>query len=325
MRRSRIGPILVLFFAAALIGSADARISLGETARLALRFNVLAANPGQAAKEVKITLPVLVEADLPFYQRIVTGASFSGPASFAQNGGGEAVFSLESLAGGAQAEMNLDYECEIRPATYHLPWFPRRRWPELPRSALRYLGPEEGIEADHQEILGFAKRKGGRSNDPVWRAKALYSATNLALTYDGNAGKTTALEALRRQRASCEGYARLYAALCRASGIPARLVYGLRLKQKELTNKDFLADAARHVWDEIYLAGLGWVPVDPTFSYTVNGQRKVTYDYFARIGYHGDLHVVLGYNKQKISWNFKVPAGHPGLDVSHHIYLRLSD
>ncbi|MGE5597892.1 MAG: transglutaminase-like domain-containing protein [Bacteroidota bacterium] len=325
MRRSMIGFFLAIICATALIGSADARITLGETARLSLRFNVLASNPGQAARDVRINLPVLVEEGLPFYQRLVAGASFSGPANYRRNGGDEAVFSLDTLAGGAQVELNLSYECEIRPATYHLPWFPRRRWPEVPRSLAKYLAPEEGIEADHQEILGFAQRKRGRSNDPVRRAKALYAATNLALTYDANAGKTTALEALRRGRASCEGYARLYAALCRAAGIPARLVYGLRLKQKELTKKEILADTARHVWNEVYLAGLGWVPVDPTFSYTVNGRKNVTYDYFARIGHHGDLHVVLGYNKQTISWNFRVPPGHPGLNVEHHIFLRLAD
>jgi transglutaminase-like putative cysteine protease len=60
----------------------------------------------------------------------------------------------------------------------------------------------------------------------------------------------------------------LYVGLCRASGIPARSVYGLRVARSEkgprslgLSSTD--ATKAQHCRAEVYLAGYGWVPVDP--------------------------------------------------------------
>ncbi|MGE5551955.1 MAG: transglutaminase-like domain-containing protein [Bacteroidota bacterium] len=326
MRRGRF-----LLLTAALLGGfafsglAGVKVTLGEPYVLQLRFNVTAVNRGQAARNVEINLPVLVERDLPVYQRIIEGGAYTGTARFTLGSRGEAVFSLDQLNALGRVELNLAYRCEVRPISHRLPVLPRRSWPALPEAAAKYLGPAEGIEADQREIIEFARSKLGGRKDPVFQAKALYAATNLALNYNAEAGKTSALEALRRGRASCEGFARLFAALCRATGIPARLVYGLRLKQNESPAREYLADAARHVWCEVYLSGVGWVPVDPTFSYTVGGMRKVTYDYFGRLGYDGDVHVVIGYVEPKIAWTFRVPQGHPGLSVEQHLYVQPID
>jgi hypothetical protein len=47
----------------------------------------------------------------------------------------------------------------------------------------------------------------------------------------------------------------LFVSLCRAAGIPARSVYGLRVASDEATR-------AQHCRAEVYLTGYGWVPVD---------------------------------------------------------------
>jgi transglutaminase-like putative cysteine protease len=60
----------------------------------------------------------------------------------------------------------------------------------------------------------------------------------------------------------------LFVGLARAAGIPARLVYGLRVAKSRtgarslgLASDD--ATAAQHCRAEVYLVGYGWVPVDP--------------------------------------------------------------
>src|SRR3954471_20954174 len=60
----------------------------------------------------------------------------------------------------------------------------------------------------------------------------------------------------------------LFVGLCRAAGIPARDVYGLRVAPSEkglrslgLSSGD--ATKAQHCRAEVYLTGFGWVPVDP--------------------------------------------------------------
>ncbi len=68
----------------------------------------------------------------------------------------------------------------------------------------------------------------------------------------------TALDVLERGGAECQGHALLYAALCRAAGIPTRVVNGVVYSGE---HRGFLY----HTWAESCV-GDAWVSVDPTFS-----------------------------------------------------------
>ena len=69
----------------------------------------------------------------------------------------------------------------------------------------------------------------------------------------------TAADVLRERRAECQGHAYLFAALARAAGVPARIVNGLVYSAE---HGGFLY----HTWNEAWIAGRGWQPVDATFS-----------------------------------------------------------
>jgi transglutaminase-like putative cysteine protease len=60
----------------------------------------------------------------------------------------------------------------------------------------------------------------------------------------------------------------LFVAICRAIGIPARCVYGLRVGPSRLFRSLGLssddATMAQHVRAEFYIPGYGWIPVDPS-------------------------------------------------------------
>ena len=71
-------------------------------------------------------------------------------------------------------------------------------------------------------------------------------------------GTTDALTALRLGEASCGGKSRLFAALLRTGGVPARLVGGLILKEGSWTSS--------HIWAEARLGG-HWVPFCPLNGY----------------------------------------------------------
>ncbi|MGH7225073.1 MAG: transglutaminase-like domain-containing protein, partial [Gemmataceae bacterium] len=66
-------------------------------------------------------------------------------------------------------------------------------------------------------------------------------------------------EIVKRGHAECRGYTMLFAALCRAAGIPARPVWGTLFVDKICKS---------HNWDEVYIVGVGWVPVDPQAAET---------------------------------------------------------
>ena len=66
----------------------------------------------------------------------------------------------------------------------------------------------------------------------------------------------------------CADLNALYVGLARASGLPARDVYGIRVAKSELGYKSLGASSekvtkSQHCRAEVYLAGFGWVPVDP--------------------------------------------------------------
>ena len=66
----------------------------------------------------------------------------------------------------------------------------------------------------------------------------------------------------------CADLNALFVGLARASGLPARDVYGIRVARSELGYKSLGASSdhvtkSQHCRAELYLEGYGWVPVDP--------------------------------------------------------------
>lgn len=66
----------------------------------------------------------------------------------------------------------------------------------------------------------------------------------------------------------CADLNALYVGLARASGLPARDVYGIRCAKSDLGYKSLGASSemitkSQHCRAEVYLGGYGWVPVDP--------------------------------------------------------------
>lgn len=64
---------------------------------------------------------------------------------------------------------------------------------------------------------------------------------------------------LQKPGGKCTDISSVYIALARASGVPAREIFGLRLGKKPEEN----ITAYQHCWAEFFLPGYGWVPVDP--------------------------------------------------------------
>ncbi len=118
----------------------------------------------------------------------------------------------------------------------------------------RFLGEEEFIEITDSIKLKAAELTAG-AEDPVAKTKALYTWVNANMRYEWPVPKRGALEAFRSCKGDCGQYSYLFIALSRASGIPARLVSGFMLAPDTVSY---------HVWAEVDLPGLGWLPVDCT-------------------------------------------------------------
>ncbi|MFZ2268652.1 MAG: transglutaminase domain-containing protein [Azonexus sp.] len=129
------------------------------------------------------------------------------------------------------------------------------------------LIPNEGL------AYQLGERIIGRIKDPVAQAKAIYdwvvdnSIYDPALPPCGNGD-------VRRMLVNGQYVGRstdingLFVAICRAVGIPARCIYGLRVAPSRLfRNLGLTSDDAtrsQHVRAEFYIPGYGWIPVDPS-------------------------------------------------------------
>jgi transglutaminase-like putative cysteine protease len=118
-----------------------------------------------------------------------------------------------------------------------------------------YTQPENYIEADDPDIIKTASEIRGTQNNPYEIAQSIYKWVMGHMTYQMVGGLKGAKFAYDNSYGECGDYSCLFAALCRASGIPARPIVG---RWATSVKNDW------HVWAEFYLPGYGWVPVDPT-------------------------------------------------------------
>jgi transglutaminase-like putative cysteine protease len=71
------------------------------------------------------------------------------------------------------------------------------------------------------------------------------------------------------QKGYCDYYASAMVILARASGLPARLAVGYASGTYDYNRQVFVVtEAQAHAWPEIYLEPVGWVPFEPTASYS---------------------------------------------------------
>ncbi|MGE5396743.1 MAG: transglutaminase domain-containing protein [Chitinophagales bacterium] len=147
------------------------------------------------------------------------------------------------------------------------------------------------------------------SNSPYDLAKEIYQFVNLHMTYDDNEAVRNkgAVSALRNGKGVCGDYASLFVALCRASGIPARMVYGYWIEDmKTSVNQWVEISKYRHAWAEFNLPQYGWVVTEPTYIFMVNDNQEVNWDYFGGLKKSG--HLVTGYYsgfREDVTWTVR--------------------
>jgi hypothetical protein len=111
---------------------------------------------------------------------------------------------------------------------------------------------------------------------------------------------------LRNRSGVCEDYASLFTALCRASGIPARLVYGQGVNLARGSSEP-------HAWAEFFLSSHGWIPVEPTVHF-----QQVPWQFFASLP--ADYrNVAFSLNKTSVKWMW---SGYGQVSVSISSNLR---
>jgi transglutaminase-like putative cysteine protease len=146
-----------------------------------------------------------------------------------------------------------------------------------PDAGLRlYMSPAEFVDSDNEQVRAKAHDTAGSASDPVEKARLLYGVVRDGIRYDPYVDYTDpetyrASSVLAKGHGYCVGKASLYVALCRASGIPARL--WLADVKNHLATPRLLEAVgtdvfAYHGYVEI-MPGREWIKATPTFNVTL--------------------------------------------------------
>lgn len=152
--------------------------------------------------------------------------------------------------------------------------------------ASRYLAVPDNLPpafaATLRELIGSTSWQATTLSDEIAAVSTLiwHFVEDPYVTYtyslDVDPGDGTNLEALgtflTERRGYCAQYAASFTLLARMMGVPARMVVGYRAdtsneEASETATKTYaVTNHDLHAWSEVYLAGIGWMPVDVTPS-----------------------------------------------------------
>ena len=124
--------------------------------------------------------------------------------------------------------------------------------PDIEKNLTKYLKEEDNIEVNAPIVKSYASKIKGETTEEI--VQNIYEFTQKHMTYKHLQGVSGAKKALRERVGECSEYSAIMIALCRAKGIPARLVIGHIAREQN----------TKHNWVEVYFDEYGWVTFDPT-------------------------------------------------------------
>jgi transglutaminase-like putative cysteine protease len=131
---------------------------------------------------------------------------------------------------------------------------------ENDRPASRDLGPDALVPIDGQ-IAAEARKATKGARTQLDKARAIYDYVTSTMHYDKSGqgwGRGDALRACDVRSGNCTDFHSLVIGMARSCKIPARFVIGFPLPENEKQG----AIPGYHCWAEMYVEGIGWLPVD---------------------------------------------------------------
>ena len=156
-------------------------------------------------------------------------------------------------------KLNFSFTVERQEVTLH--GFPKKEAAWDPADYSKYLEPTALGPIDG-EVKKLADEICSGKTTVLDKAKALYDWA-CENTYRNpetrGCGIGDVYKLLKDPGGKCTDISSIYVALARASGVPAREIFGIRQGKKKTQD----ISKWQHCWAEFYLPGYGWAPVDP--------------------------------------------------------------
>lgn len=119
-----------------------------------------------------------------------------------------------------------------------------------------YTRADEIIPSADKEVLELLPKIIFQVKNPYRQAELVfdYFAQNYKVLPKARSGDADPLDLIQKKRGDAYDFAVLYAALLRAAGVPCRILSGVLIDSDKQTRN--------HWWNEFYIEGFGWLPVD---------------------------------------------------------------
>ncbi len=124
-----------------------------------------------------------------------------------------------------------------------------------------FLQPNSMMPVDGKVKELADKITEGKTTD-LDKVKAIYDWTIANMNRDESVkgcGTGEVEKLLGHPQGKCTDIHSVFVSLCRAAGVPAREIFGVRMSKKESDDET----KGQHCWSEFYLQGHGWVKADP--------------------------------------------------------------
>jgi transglutaminase-like putative cysteine protease len=122
------------------------------------------------------------------------------------------------------------------------------------------LQPDALVPIDGR-VAEIAEQVTAGAETELEKARAIYDYVTHTMTYDKSGegwGRGDAIYACTAKAGNCTDFHSLILGMARATGIPARFVMGIPLPENEHGGEI----VGYHCWAQLYVKGLGWLPVD---------------------------------------------------------------
>jgi transglutaminase-like putative cysteine protease len=213
----------------------------------------------EAGTDARLWLPYPVSDADQSVTGVKVSGDFSTSAVYTDTAHGTPILYAEWPKNAASRKLALTFHVDRREVKFTD--LPTQEAPWDPADYRKYLAPTSLGPIDG-EVRKLAKKIVAGKKGVLEKAKAIYDWTCESMYRDPDTrgcGKGDVCALLHKPGGKCTDISSVYIALCRAAGVPAREVFGIRLGKKPTQD----ITTWQHCWAEVFLPGTGWVPVDP--------------------------------------------------------------
>jgi hypothetical protein len=268
------------------------------------KVTVVVRGKSQGNGKVQMLCPLDIHKQHVFREEFASEQMTPRPADNHPHDRRQILWSQKAGGGKGPFEARYEFFCcvDMHPPTAPMLKLAHQLY-EAPRGG-EYVQAEPLIDPHQPNISALARGLTENLDRPAEQVGALYHYVADKVATDAAAGNVavSAVACLEANRGDAAAKSRLLVALCRSRGIPARLVTGLTLAQRN--------EQTAHYWVEAWV-GNHWMPMCPVHHHC--GMVPATYLVFG----YGDLNFVRGHNVRDLDFGCLVehrPVAEPPAD-----------